>query len=260
MLVAQISDLHVGLPGHLAFDRIDASACLARCVAHILGLRPRPDLVVASGDLVDLGTTAEYRRLRELLAPLPMPVYLMPGNHDDRAALRTEFGDHGYLPAHGTLHYSLDTEAMQLIMLDTVVPGADGGALGASQMKWLATKLAAARDRPVLVFMHHPPIMTGIRCMDEIALAADDIAALGALVARSAQVERISCGHVHRTVEARWNGTVVGICPSTAFQGVLGLKNEGFALAAGEPPSYQLHHWNGRHLVTHTVQMVEPGG
>jgi len=107
--------------------------------------------------------------------------------------------------------------------------------------------------RPVLVFLHHPPIMTGIRCMDEIALEASSAARLGAIVAREPRIERIVCGHVHRGIQARWHGTVVSICPSTAFQGVLNLRGDTFDAATDEPPMYQVHYWNGDELVTHTV-------
>ncbi len=256
MVIAQISDLHIGAPGHLAFGSIDTAAHLARCVRHILGLAPKPDVVVASGDLVDNGTAEEYQRLRGLLAPLPMPLYLMPGNHDNRTALRSAFRDHDYLPADGVLCYAEDAGPVRLIMLDTVIPGEDGGALGAPQIDWLAATLAAAPKKPTLVFMHHPPIKTGIRCMDDIALAAEDIVQLGGIVARHPPIERITCGHVHRVAEARWNGTVVGICPSTAFQAILDLRKEGFDVATEEPPAYQVHCWDGAQLVTHTVAVT----
>ena len=252
MIVAQISDLHISAPGEIAFGRIDTAACLARCVSSILLLQPRPGLVVASGDLVNTGAPEEYRRLRDILAPLPMPVYLMPGNHDERAALRAEFSDHTYLPVHGTLHYAVETEAVRLLMLDTVVAGEDGGALDARQWEWLEMTLAAAPDRPVVIFMHHPPITTGIRGMDDIALDAGNISALAGLVAVSPKIERIACGHVHRKIESRWAGTTVSVCPSTAYQ--IGLSFSGGTLAPSEePPSYQLHYWNGTELVTHTV-------
>lgn len=257
MVIGQISDLHIGVPGHLAYDRIDTAAHLARCVRHLLQLAPRPDVVVASGDLVDCGIAEEYRRVRELLAPLPMPVFLMPGNHDDRAALRAEFADHEYLPVSGTLDYVVDAYAVRLVMIDTVVTGKEGGALEDGQLDWLAATLAAAPEKPTAIFLHHPPIMTGIRCMDEVALAPDNVAWLGELVARHPQIERISCGHVHRVVEARWRGVPVGICPSTAFQGILDLRKDGFDAATGEPPAYQIHCWNGTSLVTHTVAVVE---
>ncbi len=256
MIVAQISDLHIGAPGHLAYERIDAAAHLARCMKHILQLAPRPEAVIASGDLVDGGTVEEYRRLRELLAPLPMPVYLMPGNHDDRSALRAEFRDHAYLPADGTLHYAIETQPVRLIMLDTVVPGMDGGALDATQLEWLAATLAAAPDEPVLVFMHHPPIRTGISGMDEIGLAPDSAARLGAIVSRHRQIECITCGHVHRDIETLWHGTRVSICPSTAFQSVLDLATGKFEANSDEPPAYQLHYWNGNGIVTHTVAVT----
>lgn len=257
MVIAQISDLHIGQPGHLAYGRIDTAACFARCVGHLLRLRPLPEIVVASGDLVDTGTPAEYRLLRELLAPLPMPVYLMPGNHDDRAALRDGFNDHGYLfSTRDMLYYAIECRPVRLIMLDTVLPDRDGGALGAEQLEWLAMTLAVEPDKPTLIFMHHPPIATGIHYMDEIALAGDDAARLGAIISKHPQVERIACGHLHRMVEARWSGTVVGICPSAAFQSDFGLAGNKFAPAPDEPPAYQLHYWNRTQLVTHTLQVT----
>ena len=105
----------------------------------------------------------------------------------------------------------------------------------------------------MLVFLHPPPVMTGIRCMDEIALEASSAVRLGAIVAREPRIERIVCGHVHRGIQARWHGTVVSICPSTAFQGVLNLRGDAFDAATDEPPAYQVHYWNGAELVTHTV-------
>ena len=252
MIVAQISDLHISAPGQLAFGCIDSAACLSRCIISMLLLQPRPDRVVASGDLVNTGAPEEYRRLRDILAPLPMPVYLMPGNHDERSALRAEFSDHTYLPVHGTLHYAVETEAVRLLMLDTVIPGEDGGALDSRQMEWLDMTLAAASDKPVLIFMHHPPITTGIRGMDEIALDAGDISRLAGIVAGSSRIERIACGHVHRKIEARWAGTTVSVCPSTAYQIRLSLNGDTLD-PSEEPPSYQLHYWNGAELVTHTV-------
>ncbi|MEK6593087.1 MAG: phosphodiesterase [Pseudomonadota bacterium] len=258
MVIAQISDLHVGQRGHLAYGCIDTAACFARCVGHLLRLQPLPEIVVASGDLVDMGAPAEYEILRELLAPLPMPVYLMPGNHDDRTALRAEFGDHSYLfSTHDMLYYAIECQPVRLIMLDTVLPGADGGALGAEQLEWLAMTLAAEPDKPTLIFMHHPPIATGIHYMDEIALAGDDAARLGVIIRKHPQVERIACGHLHRMVEARWNGSVVGICPSAAFQSIPGLARDKFDAAPDEPPAYQLHYWNRTQLVTHTLQVTE---
>jgi Icc protein len=86
-LLAQLSDPHVRV------DDDGASArALAAAVHSVLELRPAPQAVVVSGDLADGAATGEYERLRELLEPLPMPVHVLAGNHDDRDALREHFG------------------------------------------------------------------------------------------------------------------------------------------------------------------------
>jgi 3',5'-cyclic-AMP phosphodiesterase len=254
MLIAQISDLHVRLPGELAYGRIDSAANIARCVRHISGLNPTPDVVLATGDLVDSGLDAEYARLRELLAPLRMPVYPIPGNHDEKNAYAAAFS--GYAAAAGgALYYAVEGHAVRLIALDSVVPGEDGGALDDAQLDWLQATLASGRDRPTLVFLHHPPVATGFRLMDEIALDARSAARLGVIVERNPQVERVVCGHVHRPVEVRWRGTVVSVCPSAAYLARFGL-NGGFEPDPSEPPAYQLHYWDGHSLATHTVAVT----
>jgi len=252
VLIAQISDLHIDVPGQPILGRIDTAARLTQCIQQIAQLPVQPDLIVASGDLVNRGTIEEYRVLRERLAPLPMPLYLMPGNHDERAALRRAFPEHGYLPSGDTLHYSVEVEDLRLIMLDTVVPGEDGGRLDAAQLDWLDKSMAG---RPCIIFMHHPPFATGVSYMDEIALNAADAARLAAVVSRHRFVQRISCGHVHRAVSCAWNGTVAGVCPSSAFQYNMELRPDGLPLATDEQPAYQLHYWNGGVLATHTVQI-----
>src|ERR1700704_4316847 len=127
MLIAQISDMHIKPPGELLYQRIDTAGFLERAVAHVNALDPRPDIVLATGDLVDGGKPEEYALLRQLLAPLAMPVHLIPGNHDARDEMRTVFADHAYLPRDGFLHYTIDGLPVRLIALDTLVPGKGHG-------------------------------------------------------------------------------------------------------------------------------------
>src|SRR5450759_955339 len=100
MILAQISDFHIKAHGRKSYRVVDTAESLRRCVAHIMNLKQRPDAIAMTGDLVDSGGAAEYAYLRERLAPLTMPYYLIPGNHDDRDALRAAFPDHGYLRQH----------------------------------------------------------------------------------------------------------------------------------------------------------------
>lgn len=256
MIIAQISDLHVAALGGLVYDRFDTGRCLARCIRHILGLKPFPDALLATGDLARDGSREEYEYLRELLSPFAIPVYLIPGNHDERGALRAAFVDHHYLPAGtGPIHYAVEEFPVRLLALDTVVPGSTGGTLDDGQLEWLDAQLARAPRRPTLLVMHHPPFRTGIPRMDAIGFDAASAGRLGAIVSRHRQIERVTCGHVHRDIRARWNDVVVSICPSTAFQYNLDLAAEGLK-PTDEPPAYQLHFWNGAELVTHTIAVT----
>ena len=121
MVIAQITDTHIKPEGVLSYGRLDTTPYLRRAVEHLLSLTPRPDVVLATGDLVDAGLPEEYRRLRDLLAPLPMPVYLIPGNHDNRDALASVFTDHAYLPRGGRfMQYVVEGHPVRLIALDTL--------------------------------------------------------------------------------------------------------------------------------------------
>src|SRR5690242_8860458 len=96
------------MPGALAYGAVDTAACLERAVAALNALSPAPDLAIATGDLVDHGEAEEYAHLRALLAPLRMPVFVIPGNHDSRDGLRAAFGADGYLPRDGFLQFAIE--------------------------------------------------------------------------------------------------------------------------------------------------------
>jgi 3',5'-cyclic-AMP phosphodiesterase len=248
---AQISDPHIVAPGTLLYGRVDTAGFLTRAVSELSRLDPLPDIVVITGDLVDKGTPAEYDHLRRLLAPLTMAVFVIPGNHDSREALRAAFGGDGYLPRDGFLQYLVEDWPLRLIALDTLVPGEGGGELCADRLLWLDRTLSAAPDRPTLVMMHHPPFATGIARMDRAGLRDSD--AFAAVIARHSQVERILCGHLHRAIDRRFAGTIAGTAPSTAHQMHLDLRAGAPLRFMFEPPGYQLHLWRDGSLVSHTA-------
>lgn len=259
MIIAHISDTHITPEGRLAYRRVDTAAYLARAVQHLLALSPLPDAVLATGDLVDAGRPDEYEHLRALLAPLPMPVYLIPGNHDDRGALAAAFADHRYLPREGFQHYVLEQYPVRLIALDTLLPGQAGGLMCEARLQWLDARLREAPSRPTMVVMHHPPFVTGIAFMDAHGLANAE--GMRKVIQRHPQVERIVCGHLHRPIQRRWAGTVVLTAPSTAHQVTLNLHpgaSSGFIM---EPPACLLHVWSeAMGLVTHTSYIGDFGG
>lgn len=259
MLIAHISDLHIRRPGELAYHRVDTAAHLQRCIAHILAQQPRPDIVVATGDLTDLGRPEEYEHLAGLLAELPMPLYLIPGNHDDRNALRAAFAHHHYLPQDEEfILYTAPVGPLQLVALDTVVPGAPGGLLCRTRLRWLEGQLAMHRQRAVVILMHHPPFATGILAMDQAGLRTEY--PLEPIIRRHPHVERILCGHLHRTIITRFGGTVAVTCPSPAHQVALDLLPGRPPMFVMEPPGYMLHRWMDNRFITFEVAVGEYDG
>jgi 3',5'-cyclic AMP phosphodiesterase CpdA len=260
MIVCQISDLHVKANGKLSYGVVDCAAMLARCVEHVVGLKQRPDLVAVTGDLVDAGRPEEYAVLKALLAPLPMPYFLIPGNHDEREALREAFPEHAYLGQWDPfVQYAIEDWPVRILALDTVIPGASGGTLCSERIAWLAARLEEQPRRPTVVIMHHPPFSTGIRHMDDIGLTGAE--ALAAVLASYPNVERVLCGHLHRPIQTRFAGTIASTCPSPAHQVALDLDPRAPSRFMMEPPGYQLHQWSEANgIVSHTAFIGEFAG
>lgn len=252
-LLAQLSDLHIKAGGRLSYGVVDTLGALRLAVDRLNALQPRPDALVITGDLVDFGTPEEYATLREVLAELAMPFFVIPGNHDDRAALRAAFADHPYLPAQGTLDWQQDCGPLRLIGLDTHIPGEHGGRLDARQLAWLDDQLAQAPEQPTLVLLHHPPFPVGIGHMDRIGLAGG--AELEAVIRRHPQVERLLCGHLHRLIQRRFGGTLTCVCPGVSHQVDLDLREAAPSRFRLEPPGLLLHRWADEALVTHHLPL-----
>jgi 3',5'-cyclic-AMP phosphodiesterase len=238
-LLAQLTDLHIRERGRLAYGRIDTAPYLRQAVDSVLRLKQRPDAVVVTGDLTDFGRPAEYEHLAQLLAPLAMPVYLLPGNHDDRDQLRRSFPGHDYLGDGEFVQYAVDVGGLRLIALDTVEAGQSHGGLCEARLNWLEAQLQLSSHRPVVIAMHHPPFETLIGHMDEIGLL-NGAAELEAIVARHPNVERVICGHLHRAIDVRFGGTIASTAPAPAHQVALDLDPRAPSCWMLEPPAFRL--------------------
>lgn len=249
-LLAHLSDPHIGA----AWGGADPVARLAAAVESVRSMPVLPDAVLVSGDLAEHASDAEYEQARELLAPLGKAVHVLPGNHDDRAALRRRFALPG-ADADPVL-YAVDLGPLRLVVLDTTRPGEDPGALDAERLAWLDAELARAPGRPTLLAMHHPPLVTGVPAWDAYGLPQVDRRALADVVARHPQVRRLAGGHVHRAMTAELAGRPVIAVPSTYVQARLDFASHEIELAAEEPAGFAVHALVDGELVSH----VQPVG
>jgi 3',5'-cyclic AMP phosphodiesterase CpdA len=255
LLIAQISDLHIKPPGVLAYQRVDTAAALTRCIETLNRFTPRPELVVISGDLADTPLAAEYEHLKVLLAPLDIPFAAIPGNHDSRDLMRTALPSLGYAQPSGALNSARKVGDVDVVLLDSHVPGAAHGELDATTLSWLDSVLAASATRPALLFLHHPPFVTGITHMDVQNLRNAE--ALAALIRKHPRARLIAAGHVHRATFTTFAGAAATICPVPNHSVALDLDAHMPPSFYVEPPAFHLHAWfpgdGFGSVVTHTV-------
>ena len=260
--IAQISDLHIKPPGALAYGRVDTAKALQRCVQTLNEFSPRPDLVVISGDLADTPTQEEYEYLKRLLAPLKLPFVSIPGNHDSRELMREAFRSARYAFSNGPLNQKIEIGGLDLVLLDSSVPGKPHGYLDDATLQWLEAALVSASNRPALLFLHHPPFVAGIWHMDRQNLHnADELAAI---IARYPRVRLVAAGHIHRAVLTMFGDVPATICPAPNHAVDLDLAELREPSFKVEQPAFHLHCWfpgeGFGSVVTHQVPLGDFDG
>ena len=232
--ILQITDPHLMSDRQGILNGIPPLETLATVLDDARDRCPDPACIVWTGDLSHEESVAGYQLLREIAGDWIEKSHLIPGNHDDRAALREVFPE---IDGEGDEMVSFQTElgTWQLVGLDTLIPGDDAGALSEEQLDQLHDWLTPDPGRPTLVFMHHPPVPVGCPWLDEIGLHNPD--SLEKLLSRSRGVRGVFCGHVHHVHEGMFAGARVFTAPSAAFQ----FKVDSLAVAFDMiPPGFRL--------------------
>jgi Icc protein len=251
VLLVQVTDTHVTRDGPEA-------RYLGEIIAWINALRPLPDAILLSGDAVDNGRREQYAALRDLLARCAPAVYVVPGNHDARAALRAVLPA-AYVPGAGEkrIDFCVDAGAIRTIGLDTSEQYRPGGILPACTLDWLEATLGDASDRPTLIFMHHPPFRTGVNAADMFGFRG--LRRFRAIVARHPAVRRIIAGHIHCERRAAIGGALASSSLSSIPQRVPELFERGCVLHfRPEPAGFATHEWRDGAFVSTTY--VNAGG
>ena len=251
MYIAHLTDTHIVPPGALLNNMIDSAAQLRSVIDQINILSPKADAVIVSGDLVNDATDAAYDHLLTLLAELKAPYFLIPGNHDDRSKMSALFGGREFFPVtEGFAQYSVDRFKVRLIGLDSTGIGREQPEFCDTRAQWLRSALLEQPDKPTLLFIHHPPITTGVGFFDEVAETGWSDP-LRKIVEQFDCVELIACGHVHTHISGSCGGknTVAAIGSASTLVSEIG-EDRPPALIE-EPGQLLVHYWTGDTMITH---------
>ena len=240
-LLVQITDTHIVERGKLLYGQADTARHLAETVMEINAMRPRPDAVLITGDLVEHPGPVTYSHFGDLIAPLKMPVYLMPGNHDDPAAMAEFFGDTPMFPAEAPHYqYAIDDFPLRVLMLNSHFDDSELPFFGPRRLQWLEEQLAGW-DKPTLIAIHHPPMKTGIGFIDMVGPQwyeeLDDV------LRRYPNILKVICGHGHVDLTGRLGGLPVQMVGSIAHQLIGGRVNDIAPSFGNYPVAPMLHHF-----------------
>nr|WP_274637549.1 metallophosphoesterase [Microbacterium bovistercoris] len=215
-LIVHVSDTHFVAANRRLGGRYDTSANLDRTLAAIERLAVRPDALVFSGDLADLGEPEAYTRLRATVEPfadrLGAQLVWVAGNHDERPELHRDLLDHE--PSEEPVIGSWDLGGLRLIALDTSVPGWHHGDLDDAQLAWLADQLASPAPLGTILTMHHPPLPSHLPLFDILELRHQD--RLAATIAGT-DVRGILAGHLHYSTHGMFAGVEVSVAAATCY-------------------------------------------
>ncbi len=216
-VLLHLSDTHLRAAGSRIWDEVSGEEHLARALAGIEASGVRPDAIVVTGDLVDLGERAAYAALRAMVEPvaarLQAPVVWVMGNHDDRAAFRTELWDEDIADLRPVDRVD-EFDGLRIITLDTSVPGHHYGEVSDAQLAWLASVLETPAPLGTILAMHHPPVPSVLALAASVELR--DQARL-ARVIRGTDIRAIVAGHLHYSTFATFAGIPVSVASSTCY-------------------------------------------
>jgi Icc protein len=240
--VLQLTDSHLYADPSRCLLGINTLETFDQVLAQAMHEQGRPDLLLATGDLVHDASDTGYKRLLGRLKLTGVPSYCLPGNHDLPHKLKQVLNQENVhtLP-------SVQAEGWSLIFLDSTIPGNESGNLDNSQMELLQLLLEAHTDKHTLICMHHHPLPVGSRWMDTMALKNPD--EFFNLLSHHPQVKAVLCGHIHQDYDGNHNGVRLIGTPSTCVQFVPG--QDDFCIDAC-PPGY-------RWLTLHPSREIETG-
>lgn len=259
VLIGQLTDTHVVAAEELEAQLVDNNGRLVAAVESLAAESPSLDAVVVTGDLTDSSKPGAFAFLTDALGALDVPVLPLPGNHDDRLAVRDAFPNAGWATGEH-LSWVHEIGSVRLIGLDSTRPGFHGAEFDDQRAEFLQSVLAETHEGVTLLAMHHPPFATGVDWMDRSGFVGLD-RFTSVLEVHPGTVDKIVCGHLHRSVSSVVGGVPAQVGISTVQHVALDLSASSEPSLIHDPVGYQIHQvveTGGRpRVVTHTRFIAE---
>jgi Icc protein len=169
------------------------------------------DLLLLTGDLSQDYSEPAYRRLAQMVADFHVPVYCIPGNHDDVGLMMSVYP---LGPISMQRHILL--KSWQIILLNSQKPGKVPGRLDQSQLSFLAHCLETYPEHDAMVVFHHHIMPIGSAWLDKLGVENPD--EFWQVAKRFPKIKLVVMGHVHQASEHIVHGIPCYTVPSTCIQ------------------------------------------
>lgn len=210
-MIAQITDIHLFADPNRELLGLTCAKSFQAILDRLQTLSPQPDMLLLTGDLSQDGTLESYKLLADLLRPLSIPTYWLPGNHDQPLVMQQVLNQ-----APISTQKSFKAAGWQFLLLSSHVSGCVHGRLASESLHWLDLELKRNPDVPTLIAFHHPPFLVNSDWLDTSTLQNPE--ELFAVIDRHPQVRLVVFGHIHQDFD-QWRGRVRYLgSPSTSIQ------------------------------------------
>lgn len=233
-----LTDLHLSPNAESLINGQSPSRKVERVLNRIQAMEIDPRFVLITGDLVDGGMPDEYRQLQHILAKfqdLNAPILMGLGNHDNRTVFRKEILGETPGITSDPYYHSQEIGGVNVIMLDSHIPGKVTGFLDDEQLSWLDQELAKPMLHGHIIAIHHPPVPCTVELFNKLGLENPD--ALAAIVHCHTNVLGILSGHIHYSHVVGFANTISVTTPAVLYtvdpgvqQNLRLLNGSGFAI------------------------------
>lgn len=228
-----ISDTHlISGNDNLYGSDVNGDQTLKELLYELEMSQARPDAIIVTGDIADVGEPDAYRKALNIIEPVAKrmntEVIWVMGNHDNRAHFREILLDEN--PSLKEVDKVYNFNGLRLISLDTSVVGHHYGEVTDEQIEWLEEVLKTPAELGTIIAMHHPPIPSVLDLASAVELKEQKKLVS---VLQGSDVKSIIAGHLHYSSNATFAGIPVSVATSTCYTQDLNVEVGGTRGRAG---------------------------
>jgi 3',5'-cyclic-AMP phosphodiesterase len=207
------------------------------------------DLIFLTGDLSQDQTSKSYEHITSSLKCLNIPIYSIPGNHDEKTIMLDVFSNNTLFK----VERYIELKHWIFIFLNTQKIGFESGFLNQDEISFIKEEINKNiyKNKKIALIMHHHPSPFNSPLIDSYILENHD--ELWSTIINST-VKMIICGHVHGDYSITKNNILIESAPATCFQFKKGVSD----LILENSIGYKIHYFCYNNVHSESEIWMEP--